>query len=242
MALTTKPRWDKYDPYVANFRGPLAADVNLATQANAVLAVGVNSSGAITVGAGQTGVKGVTIIPVGVDMHGVLLDGGVNIEAGDICDVGKHGEITNFKPFQPSGTAPAAAAGTNYYGHADGAVLPSTGPGAVYVGHTVEADRLIVEVSDDGPASAIQDNVPVGLAAVGGTGQAVLTWTPVRNATGYKVEKSTNGGSTWSSAGTPTAATQTVTGLSAGTVQFRVVSTVATVDSASSPVVSATVS
>jgi hypothetical protein len=228
MALTTKPRWDKYDPYVANFRGPLAADVNLATQANAVLAVGVNSSGAVTVGAGQTGVKGVTIIPVGVDMHGVLLDGGVNIEAGDITDVGKHGEITNFAPWQPSGTAPAAAAGTNYYGHPDGAVLPSTGPGAVYVGHTVEADRLIVEVSDNGPAAALQSNVPVGLAGVGGTSQVVLTWTPVRNATGYKVQKSTNN-STWTAAGTPTAATQTVTGLTAGAANyFQVLATVGT--------------
>lgn len=230
MTLTTKPRWDKYDPYVANFRGPLAADVDLATQANAVLAVGVNSSGAITVGAGQTGVKGVLIIPVGVDMHGALLDGGVNIEAGDIADVGKHGEITNFSPWQPSGTAPSAAAGTNYYGHPDGAVLPSTGPGAVYVGHTVEADRLIVEVSDNGPAAALSSNVPVGFAAVGGTGQAVLTWTPVRGATGYKVQKSTDG-STYSSAATPTAATATVTGLSAGTVYFKVLATVATVDS-----------
>jgi hypothetical protein len=241
MALTTKPRWDKYDPYVANFRGPLAADVNLATQANAVLAVGVNSSGAITVGAGQTGIKGVTIIPVGVDMHGVLLDGGVNIEAGDITDVGKHGEITNFKPWQPTGTAPASAAGTNYYGHPDGAVLPSTGPGAVYVGHTVEADRLIVEVSDNGPASALQNAVPVGLAGVGATAQVVLTWTPVRNATGYKVQKSTDN-STFTAAGTPTATTQTVTGLTAGSANhFRVLATVGGVDSAYSTSVQVTV-
>ena len=240
MTLTTKPRWDKYDPYVANFRGPLAADIDLATQANSVIAVGVNSSGAITVGAGQTGVKGV-VIPVGVDMNGNLLDGGVNIEAGDIADVGKHGEITNFSPWQPSGTAPAAAAGTNYYGHADGAVLPSTAAGAVYVGHTVEADRLIVEVSDNGPAAALSSNVPVGLAAVGGSGQAVLTWTPVRNATGYKVQTSTDG-STFSSAATPTAATATVTGLSAGTVYFKVLATVASVDSAYCTAVTATVS
>lgn len=242
MALATKPRWDKYDGYIGNFRGPLAADVVLATQANKVLAVGVNSSGAVTVGAGQTGVSGVVIIPVGIDMHGNLLDGGVNTQAGDLCDVGKHGEITNFKPYLPGGTAPDAAAGTNYYGHPDGAVLPSTGPGAVYVGHTVEADRLVVDVSANGPASTIQNTVPVGVAAVGGTGQAVLTWTPVRGATGYKVSKSTNGGSTWASAGTPTAATLTVTGLSAGTVQFKVVATVASVDSADSAVVSATVS
>jgi hypothetical protein len=242
MALATKPRWDKYDGYIGNYRGPLAADIVLATQANKVLAVGVNSSGAVTVGAGQTGVHGLVIIPVGVDMYGNLLDGGVNTQAGDMCDVGKHGEITNFKPHLPGGTPPNPAAGTNYYGHPDGAVLPSTGPGAVYVGHTVEADRLVVDISAAGPGEVVKDTVPVGLAAVGGTGQAVLSWTAVRNATGYKVQKSTDSGSTWTAAGTPTAATQTVTGLSAGTVHFRVLATVATVDSAYSAAVSATVS
>lgn len=241
MALTTKPRWDKYDGYVGNFRGPLAADVVLATQANKVLAVGVNSSGAVTVGGGQTGVSGVVIIPVGVDMYGNLLDGGVNTQAGDLTDVGKHGEITNFKPTLLGGTAPDAAAGTNYYGHPDGSVLPSTGPGAVYVGHTVEADRLIVDVSATGPSAVIADNVPVGLAAVGGTGQAVLTWTPVRGATGYKVQKSTDG-TTFSAAGTPTDPTITVGSLSAGTVYFKVLATVNSVDSAYCAAVTATVS
>ena len=242
MALATKPRWDKYDGYVGNYRGPLAANIVLATQANKVLAVGVNSSGAVTVGAGQTGINGVIIVPVGVDMYGNLLEGGVNTEAGDLCDVGKHGEITNFNPYQPSGSAPAATAGTNYYGHSDGAVLPSTGPGAVYVGHTVEADRLVVDVSAGGPSEVIADNVPVGLAAVGGTEQAVLTWTPVRNATGYKVQKSTDDGSSWTAAGTPTEPTITVTGLSAGSVLFQVLATVAAVDSAYSGSVTATVS
>lgn len=98
MALGTKPRWDKYDPYVGNFRAPLAADINLETQANKVLGMGINSSGAAVIGAGQTGLKGLVIVPVGTDMNGSLLDGGINTEAGDICDVGKHGEITNFEP------------------------------------------------------------------------------------------------------------------------------------------------
>ena len=232
MALTTKPRWDKYDGYVGNFRGALAANVVLATQANKVLAVGVNSSGAITVGAGQTGVSGCIIIPVGVDMYGNLLDGGVNTQAGDMVDVGKHGEITNFAPYAASGTAPAAAAGTNYYGHADGSVLPSTSAGAVYLGHTVEKDRLVVDVSATGPDGVLTNNVPLGLAGVGGTAQVVLTWTPVRNATGYKVQKSTDN-TTFTAAGTPTATTQTVTTLTAGSANyFKVLATVGGVDSA----------
>lgn len=236
MALTTVPRWDKYDPYIGNFRGTLAADIDLATQANQVLAVGLNSDGQVVIGAGTSGIKGVMIVPVGKDMHGVLLDGGTNIEAGDICDVGKHGEITSFVPsvltytqtltisatggtftatlgsnttsalafdisaanlktalaglddgyaataFTVTGSnggpfsitypkaygalttdpasltggsgtatvaqpATTAVAGTTYYGHADGSVNAISTNG-VYIGHTVEADRLIVNVLD----------------------------------------------------------------------------------------------
>src|ERR1700741_1069865 len=98
MTLRTKPRWDKYDGYVGNFRGALAADIDLDTEANKVLAVGVNSDGAVVIGSGQTGIKGLMIVPVGADIHGNLLSGGINNQAGDPCDVGKHGEITNFVP------------------------------------------------------------------------------------------------------------------------------------------------
>lgn len=237
MALRTKPHWDKYDGYVGNYRGVLAADIDLETEANVVLAVGHNSDGAVVIGAGQTGIKGVMIVPVGQDIHGVLLDGGINNQAGDPCDIGKHGEITNFVPsdetndyvvtvtavsgtftvktVNPSGAAntsgaiafggtnanvktgvvaaddglgsadvtatgtapnfvvtlpdgwslaadagatvaatPASAdpaAGTNYYGHADGSVNASKGSDGVYVGHTAEASRLIVNVLDATP-------------------------------------------------------------------------------------------
>lgn len=144
--FTTKARWDKYDGYVGNFRAPLAADVTLATQANRVLPVGLNSSGAVVLGgAGQTGIVGVVIIPVGTNMMGTLLEGGINTQAGDICDVGKHGEITNFAPVAANGTIGSPAAGTNYYAHSDGAIN-ATATGGVYIGHTVEADRLIVNM------------------------------------------------------------------------------------------------
>lgn len=69
---------------------------------------------------------------------------------------------------------------------------------------------------------------PVGLAAGTITGTSpnrsvVLTWTAVSGATAYVVEKSTDGGTTWSSAiSNPTSATATPTGLSTGTVKFRV--------------------
>ena len=72
MALATKPRWDKYDGYIGNFRGVLAEDIDLDTEANVVLAVGLNSDGATVIGSGQTGIKGLMIVPVGGDIHGNL--------------------------------------------------------------------------------------------------------------------------------------------------------------------------
>ena len=230
MTLATKPRWDKYDGYVGNYRGVLGENIDLVTEVNRVLAVGTNSSGAIVVGSGQSGIKGLMIVAVGQDVHGNILDGGINNQAGDPQDVGKHGEITNFVPtvfgrtfgvvapgsgnyklkvngvdtadiafgalasavksalvavddgfdasdFTVTGTAPnltvvvndmnititagtaatvteatnVAAAGTNYYGHADGTVNAVKGGDGIYVGHTQEASRLIVNVLDATP-------------------------------------------------------------------------------------------
>jgi hypothetical protein len=145
-ALAVKPRWDKYDPYVGNFRAPLAVDATL-DQANLIIGVGLNSSGACVLGAGQTGIIGVIVMPVGVDVHGYLLEPPI---AGNIVDVGKRGEITNFATtdYGVSGAglysvgATAPVAGTKYYLTANGAInTTSTG---VYLGHTVEASRLIV--------------------------------------------------------------------------------------------------
>lgn len=230
MALATKPRWDKYDGYVGNYRGVLAADIDLDNEANVVLAVGHNSDGAVVIGSGQTGIKGLMIVAVGGDIHGNLLDGGINNNAGDPCDVGKHGEITNFvanpaddtyalvvtvgsgnftvnvngkisgniafnavntavesaivavddnmvdADVTVTGTAPnfsvalaegftlaagtgatvtagvlLPVAGTNYYAHADGSVTATKGGDGIYVGHTAEKDRLIVNVLDATP-------------------------------------------------------------------------------------------
>lgn len=153
-SMATKPRWDKYDGYVGNFRATFAADVTL-DAANMVLGVGLNSSGLLTIGAGSSGLTGIIIVPVGIDIHGYLLE---PPQAGDVIDVGKHGEIVNFQTtaFASSaflaGTAPVA--GTKYYAHADGTVnATATGVGSIYIGHTVEASRLIVNV-DDHNASA----------------------------------------------------------------------------------------
>lgn len=71
----------------------------------------------------------------------------------------------------------------------------------------------------------------------------VLTWGAVTGATGYKTQKSTDGGSTWVAttvqpAGAATTVTET--GLSTGAIQFRVSATVGGVDSDFTPAVSVT--
>ncbi len=49
-----------------------------------------------------------------------------------------------------------------------------------------------------------------------------LSWGPVTGATSYKVEKSTDGGTTWTSVGTPTVPSFSYTGTETGLVIFRV--------------------
>lgn len=115
-------RIDKYNPVGSGFRAPLAASY---TGAAAPIAVGLNSSGRVVVGAGQSGVAGVICIPT-------------NKNAGDIVDVMKHGELVEA----------ALVAGTAYTANTTTGVISSAAASAtqIYVGHTVEADRLVVNV------------------------------------------------------------------------------------------------
>lgn len=72
----------------------------------------------------------------------------------------------------------------------------------------------------------VQSPLNLTAGSIGGASPAAtvsLTWTPVAGATLYGVQKSTDNGVTWSSAGTdPSVANLTATGLSTGSVQFRV--------------------
>ena len=134
-------RYDKYDPYDGGFRGPLNAAV-AASAGFDLVGVGVNSSGRVVIGAGNTGIIGVMVA------HGAK-------KIGDIADIMTDGEIVEVKEDGLDATATVAPAGTKFY------VVPSTGAvtatastGAdetlvehVYIGHTVEAGRLIVRVA-----------------------------------------------------------------------------------------------
>lgn len=112
-------RIDKIDPVDGTWRAPLAAN---RTGSATPVGVGLDSSGRVVPGAGQTGVVG------------VLCDPNTR-EAGDKVDVLKDAELVEF----------AGVAGTKYFANdTTGVISTTSGAGTTYVGHTVEASRFIV--------------------------------------------------------------------------------------------------
>lgn len=121
-------RYDKYDPYVGGFRAPLAAAIT-AANGYKIYAVGLDASGRVVLGGGQSGIVGVLVA------HGARA-------AGAIVDVMTAGEIVEATA--QDGTT-ALAAGTAYYGVSASGDFNTTNTGT-RLGHTVEADRLVVRV------------------------------------------------------------------------------------------------
>lgn len=119
-------RYDKYEPKVGGFRAPLAA--NLASTENTgngnPIAVGLNASGRIVPGAGQTGIIG--ILCTTRDM-----------KAGDIVDTMTAGEVVEM-----AGVAAGSIVTANTTSGAIDDVAASATQ--VPIGFTAEATRLIV--------------------------------------------------------------------------------------------------
>lgn len=115
-------RIDKYQPVAGGFRAPLHAAY---TGAAAAIGVSLNSSGRVVVGAGNTGITGVIVSPF-------------DKAAGDTIDVMTAGEMVEF----------GGAAGTVYTANTTTGVISNAAASAtqVKVGHTVEADRLVVRL------------------------------------------------------------------------------------------------
>lgn len=113
-------RIDKYNPVGGGFRAPFAGAY---TGAAAPIGVGLDSSGRVVAGAGQTGIIGVVCKPD-------------NAAALEITDVMMHGELVEF----------AGAAGTVYTANTTTGAITSAAASATQtpIGFTVEADRLIV--------------------------------------------------------------------------------------------------
>lgn len=116
-------RIDKTDSAIGVFRAPLNAAY---TGAAAAIGVGLNSSGRVVVGAGQTGIVGIIVSPY-------------DKAAGDVIDVLTAGELVEF----------GGAAATVYTANTTTGVISNGAASAtqVPIGFTVEADRLIVRKS-----------------------------------------------------------------------------------------------
>ena len=128
-------RFDKYNGVSGGFRAPLAAAV-VTADLGAVIAVGLDSTGKVVRGVGNTGYVGV-ICPDSTRA------------VGQPIDVMTHGEIVEFTTGAAGAAYGAAVAGEEYFGGSSGAltVTPMTaGTVGVRIGHTVEADRLVVRV------------------------------------------------------------------------------------------------
>lgn len=121
-------RFDKVDSTIGGFRARLAADAPTAVF-GLVRGVGLDAQGRLTAPGvpGQSGFKGVVIVDR------------TQFRAGTPIDVMTNGEILEVAGLNP---------GTEYYlvtaAGATQGTLTATATGNVYVGHTVEADRLVV--------------------------------------------------------------------------------------------------
>lgn len=121
-------RYDKYEPKNGGFRAELAADraanVTVVGTAGAPVGVGLDVNGRLVAGAGNSGIAGVLILTRA-------------FKARDTVDVMTDGEIVEF------GGVP----GTAYFiANATGVIGVAGGVGTTYIGHTVEAGRLVVRV------------------------------------------------------------------------------------------------
>lgn len=121
-------RYDKYDPISGGFRARLAAA--WAADDGEIVGVGLDENGRVVPGAGLSGLCGVVVLV------------GVNKRAGDVVDVMTDGEIVECESLS-AGTPYSAAL-------ADGAL----GASGIPIGHTVEAERLVVRVQPSGTSGS----------------------------------------------------------------------------------------
>ncbi len=127
----------RVDKVKVTFRAPLLAAI-AAARLGGVEAVSLDASGRVVVGtAAQSGFVGV-IVP------------DKTMAAGDIIDVFQEAEVVEFTTGANGAAFAPAVAGQNFYANASGAAevaAPAAGANKGYIGHTVEATRLIVRAA-----------------------------------------------------------------------------------------------
>jgi len=119
-------RFDIVEPYAGGFRAVLAADWVAAD--GTPVAVGLDSTGKVVPGAGNTGILGVVVL---VKKHK---------KAGDVVDVMTHGQILEVGDTGFTGRA----AGIAVYGVPGTGALTNVATANIKIGFMVEADRLVV--------------------------------------------------------------------------------------------------
>lgn len=145
-------RVDKTDSAVGVVRAVLNADLS-DDVLDSVIGVGLNASGKIVVGAGQTGIIGV------MNPSRYFQKAGMPADIFVLADIEDIGEGPND---------PTLDAGKAVYADNTTGELSHTAAGGTYVGYTVEADRLILALG--GGAGAEGAGIaPVTLTAVPAT-------------------------------------------------------------------------
>lgn len=150
-------RYDKYDPISGGSRAKLNAALALTNGGIGPIAVSLNAAGRVVPGtAGQSGLFGVLVKNVArgpVGNWGTSLQGGtpnpnapIGAMAGDVVDIMHFGDIVDLDKT-------AFPAGTKFYARTDGTISATSAIGAIPIGWTVEAGRLVVRVAAGSPAA-----------------------------------------------------------------------------------------
>lgn len=117
-------RYDKYEPKGGGFRAALAADLSKTSGGNPI-GVGLDSTGKVVAGAGNSGIVGV--LATTKDM-----------KAGDIVDVMTHGDVVECVSPLVAGTRITALTTTGALG------VTAADATHIAIGFCVEATRLVV--------------------------------------------------------------------------------------------------
>jgi len=130
-------RVDKYDSETGGFRADVAADYSDADLGK-LFAFGLDSTGKMVKGNGQSGCQGVWVVNQNPGRVGPLKE----ISRLDIM---REGCITDFGPTAGVPGTDFGSAGTRYFAHpTTGAISATPSLAGYYVGATVEPDRLEV--------------------------------------------------------------------------------------------------
>jgi hypothetical protein len=149
--------YDKFDPIIGGFRARLAADLPLTDGAFGPKAVSLNATGKVVVGSGgQSGIVGILVKNVGRGPAGRWdqqvtgtpnPNSPIGAMAGDAVDVLVQGHVVNLD-------TTAFPAGTKVYAAANGNLSTTGGAGTTYVGFTVKAGQLFVNIGLNPVAAA----------------------------------------------------------------------------------------